>query len=228
MLYYFLGVYWLILLQTAIFASPTNETIHLWGFKQIAQSPQIYECENFLSDDECEYIISQAKPRLERSTMVDPNSSGVLINKDRTSLGVFLSHIGDPILQKIRERIELVTKIPEENGESMQVLYYSIGAEYKPHYDFFDPKTPGGLIHYNRGGQRVASFLLYLNTPDKGGETVFPRAALKIQAKKGKAVLFYNVDNNGNTNPMSLHGGSPVIAGEKWIATIWLRESIFE
>ncbi|MEI8301367.1 MAG: 2OG-Fe(II) oxygenase [Chlamydiota bacterium] len=228
MLHYLLGVYWLIILQTVIFASPTEQPIHLFGFQQIAKSPQIYECENFLSDDECEYIISQAKPRLERSTMVDPNSSGVLINKDRTSLGVFLSHIGDPILQKIRERIELVTEIPEENGESMQVLYYNIGAEYKPHYDFFDPQTPGGLIHYNRGGQRVASFLLYLNTPDKGGETVFPRAGLKIQAKKGKAVVFYNVDNNGNTNPMSLHGGSPVIAGEKWIATIWLRESIFE
>lgn len=223
---YLLGC--LLVLQISLFSSHIQKDISLFGFKKISDSPEIYECENFLSDDECAYIINEARPRLQRSTMVDPNSSGTLINANRTSLGVFLSHIGDPILQKIRARVEAFTDIPKDNGESMQVLYYGIGAEYKPHYDFFDPKTPGGLIHYNRGGQRVASFLLYLNTPDKGGETVFPKANLKIQAKKGKGVLFYNVDDIGATNLRSLHGGSPVISGEKWIATIWLRESIFE
>lgn len=108
-----------------------------------------------------------------------------------------------------------------------RTLHYGIGGEYKPHYDYFDPSTPGGLYHYNRGGQRVASFIVYLNTPEAGGETVFPKAKLRVKPEKGKALLFYNVDPEGKEDPMSFHGGAPVIAGEKWIITRWLRQGEF-
>lgn len=199
-----------------------------YGFIKISDSPEVYECECFLTDEECNTIIETAKPSLTRSTVVDNNSSKSLIDNRRTSSGTFLSqHKEIRAVQKIREIAEQVTGIPRKNGEGLQVLHYGVGAEYQPHFDYFDPKLRGGAVHFNRGGQRVATLLVYLNTPIQGGETIFPKGSIRVKPTKGKAVLFYNVDLQGNPDPNSLHGGAPVILGEKWIATLWLREHTF-
>ena len=55
---------------------------------------------------------------------------------------------------------------PLENGEGLQILRYRPGAEYKPHYDYFDPAEPGTPAILKRGGQRLASIVCYLNTPE--------------------------------------------------------------
>lgn len=173
-------------------------------------------------------MIAFARPFLERTTVIDPSGPAGVIDQRRTSLGMFVPLAPkDQVIRRIEKRISQVTCIPEEHGESIQILYYSVGAEYQPHFDYFDPATPGGLAHFNRGGQRVATFLVYLNTPEEGGETIFPRAMLKVAPKKGTAVLFYNVDGMGMIDPMSFHGGAPVISGEKWLLTRWLRERPF-
>lgn len=228
MLHYFRFVFLTLVLQTILFSSYDEKDNIPFRFTKLSKLLEIYECDHFLSDEECEYIIEKAKPTLTRSTVIDPHSPKELLNSDRTSFGTFLSQIDDPIIQDIRYRLESITGISEKNGESLQVLHYGIGAEYKPHFDFFDLKTPGGLAHYNRGGQRIATLLLYLNTPANGGETIFPRIDLSVKAIKGKGVLFFNVDEMGIPYGQSLHGGTPVIAGEKWIATIWLREREFQ
>lgn len=213
---------------TTLFSSRLEKDISSYDFKKVADSPEIYECEHFLTDAECDSIIKKAKPDLLKSTVIDNNSSKELLDTRRTSLGTFFSTQSEiAAVKKIRKQAELITGIPKKNGEGLQVLYYSIGAEYQPHFDFFDPNSPGGFIHYNRGGQRVATLLVYLNTPEQGGETIFPKARVSIDPSKGKAVLFYNVDLQGRPDPNSLHGGAPVISGEKWIATLWLREQRF-
>jgi len=198
------------------------------GFVKISSSPEVYECEQFLTEEECDIVIAQAKPSMSRSTVIDDYSPKNVIDSRRTSLGTFLSqHSEHDVVRKIRQKAEEFTKIPQKNGEGLQVLQYSVGAEYQPHFDYFDPSLPGGSVHFHRGGQRVATLLVYLNTPQKGGETVFPKGGIAIKPVKGKAVLFYNVNAKGKEDPNSLHGGSPVIAGEKWIATLWLRENTF-
>ena len=217
----------LLALYSNLFSTHIEWDIARFGFKKISDSPEIYIAEGFLNDNECSYIIEKARHKLIRSGVVDPNSTKSTLASARTSYGTYLTDVGDPIIQGIRKRIEAVTMIPDHNGESLQVLNYAIGAEYKPHFDYFDPKTPGGLHHFNRGGQRVATVLLYLNSPEGGGETFFPKAPLKVRALKGRAALFYNVSDNGNPNPKSMHGGEPVLAGEKWIATLWLHEREF-
>ncbi len=219
----------ILLYTTSLFSSHIEKDISSYDFKKIADFPEIYECEHFLSDSECDKIIKKAKPTLTKSTVVDNNSSKGLLDLRRTSLGTFLSTQSEiAAVKKIRKQAERITGISQKNGEDLQVLYYSIGAEYQPHFDFFDPDSKGGLIHYNRGGQRVATLLIYLNTPLKGGETIFPKARVSINPTKGKAVLFYNIDLQGRPDPNSLHGGAPVISGEKWIATLWLREHKFQ
>lgn len=197
-------------------------------FQKVCDSPRVYVCPHFLSDDQCDHIIRLARPSLQRATVVDPNSTNNLVDSRRTSLGTWLTQsMRDHVVRTLERRIAEVTQIPERNGEGFQILYYSIGAEYQPHYDYFDPSTPGGRAHFNRGGQRVATFLIYLNTTEKGGETIFPRAQVSVAPEKGKAVLFYNVNPVGKEDPMSFHGGMPVIQGEKWLLTRWIRAGEF-
>jgi len=198
------------------------------GFTKISDSPKVYVCEHFLSDKECEHLIEMARPALNRSTVVNPNGPESVLDDRRTSSGMFFSATpDDDVLKTIQKRVAEVTKIPEKNGEAIQLLHYGVGGEYQPHFDYFDPETLGGLVHFNRGGQRVATFMIYLHTTEAGGETIFPKADLRINAEKGKAVLFYNVNDENEPDPMSFHGGSPVAQGEKWLITRWLREGEF-
>lgn len=195
----------------------------------LSASPRVIVYHHFLSDAECDHLIHLARPHLQRSTVIDNNSSSSEIDERRTSKGMFFyPGISDSTVSAIEERIARLTSIPKENGENIQVLQYAVGGEYKPHYDYFDPLTVGGKFHLMRGGQRQASFLMYLNTPEAGGETVFPALGIKVIPRKGDALLFYNCGIEGNTDPRTLHGGAPVIQGEKWLATKWLRFSRFE
>lgn len=72
-------------------------------------------------------------------------------------------------------------------------------------------------------GPRYITFLIYLNDNFEGGHTNFPNINKSIIPQKGKAVLFYNVNKDGSIIPESLHQGSHIINGTKWIANKWIR-----
>src|SRR3546814_14938852 len=99
----------------------------------------------------------------------------------------------------------------------MQVLRYGPGAEYRPHYDWFDPERPGVGAILARGGQRVASVVIYLNTPARGGATVFPAARFEVAQATGNAV-FFSYDRP-HAMPGTLPAAAPVLVGETWLAT---------
>lgn len=198
------------------------------GVKVLSTSPRIFLIENFLSAYECDYMIQKALPHLKRSTVVSAAADYEETHEGRTSKGMFFEQRpSDRILRKIEKRIAQLTMIPEENGEAIQVLTYGRGEEYRPHYDYFDNSTPGGALCYNRGGQRIATLIMYLADTEAGGETIFPKANIKVKPIKGNAVLFYNCTPDGVEDPLSFHGGAPVIKGEKWIATKWMRKGVF-
>ncbi len=179
----------------------------------------------FLSDEECALMVEAARPKMARSRTVDTQTGGEELNDARTSSGMFFSRGQNEIVQRIEARIARLLNWPVENGEGIQVLHYHPGAEYRPHYDYFNPAEPGTPSILKRGGQRVGTFLMYLNEPDKGGGTTFPDVRLEVAPKRGNAV-FFSYDRP-DPSTQSLHGGAPVIAGEKWIATKWLREREF-
>ena len=198
--------------------------------KELSSKPRIYLLPNFLSNQECDHLIDISRMSLVPSTVIDENkASEGKFDPRRSSKGYFLTEKNrDQMVRKIEQRIAEVTQLPIENGEAFHILHYPLGAEYQPHYDYFNPNTPGGAACMNnRGGQRVASVIMYLNTPEKGGETIFPCAMISVTPKKGDAVLFYNLLPSSEVDPLSLHGGAPVLAGEKWIATKWIRLGVF-
>jgi prolyl 4-hydroxylase len=188
--------------------------------------PNVVVFGNFLSDEECEGLIAGAKPRMARSLTVATKTGGEELNADRTSNGMFYARAESPLIDRIEKRLAALCNWPVENGEGLQILHYRPGAEYKPHYDYFDPSEPGTPTILKRGGQRVATIIMYLHEPEKGGGTTFPDVKLEVAPKRGNAVFFSY--NRAHPATKSLHGGAPVIAGEKWIATKWLREREFK
>jgi prolyl 4-hydroxylase len=181
---------------------------------------------NVLTADECDALIAAAKPRLNRSLTVATKTGGEELNADRTSSGMFFRRDENEVVQTLERRLAALVNWPVENGEGLQILHYRPGAEYKPHYDYFDPDEPGTPTILKRGGQRVATIIMYLNEPERGGHTIFPDLNFEVTPQRGNAVFFSY--NRAHPSSKSLHGGAPVIAGEKWIATKWLRERRFE
>ncbi|KAK7390701.1 hypothetical protein VNO78_18715 [Psophocarpus tetragonolobus] len=201
----------------------------------LSWSPRIILLHNFLSVEECDYLRAVALPHLRISTVVDTKTGKGIKSDVRTSSGMFLSpqERKYPMVQAIEKRISVYSQIPIENGELMQVLRYEKNQYYKPHHDYFSD-----TFNLKRGGQRIATVLMYLSDNIEGGETYFPLAGsgecscggkvvkgLSVKPIKGNAVLFWSMGLDGQSDPNSVHGGCEVISGEKWSATKWMRQT---
>jgi prolyl 4-hydroxylase len=189
------------------------------------RSPRVVVFGNLLSAEECEALIEAAKPHLKRSLTVETQTGGEALNEARTSDGMFFRRGQNEIVSRIEARIARLLDWPVEYGEGLQVLHYRPGAEYRPHYDYFNPDEAGTPTILKRGGQRVGTLVMYLNEPECGGGTTFPDVGLEVAPQRGNAVFFSYDKPHPATK--TLHGGAPVIEGEKWVATKWLREREF-
>ncbi|XP_073135781.1 prolyl 4-hydroxylase 1 isoform X3 [Henckelia pumila] len=202
----------------------------------ISWSPRIVLFHNFLSAEECDYLRAIARPRLRVSTVVDTRTGKGIKSSVRTSSGMFLTaeERKYPIMQAIEKRISVYSQVPVENGELIQVLRYEKNQLYRPHHDYFSDS-----FNLKRGGQRVATMLMYLSDNVEGGETYFPKAGsgecscggkmvpgLCVKPLKGDAVLFWSMGLDGQSDPNSIHGGCEVLSGEKWSATKWMRQQV--
>ncbi len=184
--------------------------------------PRVVLFGGLLADSECDALVAMAQARIEASHVIDLQTGHTRQDDGRSSSGMAFSRGENLLLQKLESRIAALLRWPIDHGEAIQVLRYQVGQEYRPHHDYVDPSKAGAAPFLARGGQRVGSLVMYLNTPARGGGTNFPDAKLEIAAHKGNAVFF----SYGRPDPTTgtLHGGMPVLAGEKWVATKWLRE----
>jgi prolyl 4-hydroxylase len=187
------------------------------------QQPRFAYLRGLLTREECEALIEAARPRLVPSAVVDSETGGNVPHAARVSDGMAFE-VGElPLLDRIEWRIQGLVSWPMGHGEAIQVLRYRPGGRYDPHFDYFDPKVPGSSRPLAQAGNRVGTLIMVLQAPETGGETVFPDAGLTVHGRQGDGILF----TYGRPDPStkSLHGGSPVVRGEKWIATKWFRES---
>jgi len=183
--------------------------------------PRVILFGGLLSNAECDELVTLSRARMTASQVVDSDTGGEVAHEGRTSSGFGFQRGATPLIDRIERRIAALLKWPLEQGEGLQILRYRVGQEYRPHHDYMDPALPGAPAFLARGGQRVASLVMYLNTPTGGGATNFPEVGLEVAAVKGNAVFFSYDRPHPATK--SLHGGMPVTAGEKWVATKWLR-----
>ncbi|QRP63567.1 2OG-Fe(II) oxygenase [Rhodanobacter sp. FDAARGOS 1247] len=192
---------------------------HLVGISLSVENPTLRVLENLLAAEECDELIALAQPRLKRALTVASDGSNQ-VDQRRTSEGMFFTLNELPLVGRIEQRLATLLGMPVSHGEGLQILHYLPGQEYEPHFDWFDPRQPGYDTITAVGGQRVASVVMYLNTPAQGGGTAFPELGLTVTARRGAAVYFAYEGGD----QQSLHAGLPVQRGEKWIATKWLRE----
>lgn len=231
--------------SSSSYAGSASSIINPSKVKQISWKPRAFVYEGFLTDLECDHLISLAKSELKRSAVADNVSGKSKLSEVRTSSGMFISKAKDPIVAGIEDKISTWTFLPKENGEDIQVLRYEHGQKYDHHHDYFTDK-----VNIVRGGHRIATVLMYLSDVVKGGETVFPSAeesrqrhkasttdddlsecakkGIAVKPRRGDALLFFSLLPTAVPDTSSLHGGCPVIEGEKWSATKWIHVDSFD
>ncbi len=180
-----------------------------------------------MSPGECDELIALARPRLVPSTVVDPQTGQDVVAGYRNSLGMFFRPGESPLIARLDRRFAELMRLPVENGEGLQVLCYGEGGATAPHFDFVAPTNDANRASLARSGQRVSTLLIYLNDVPEGGQTIFPRAGWTIQPRRGSAVCFESCNRRGQLDPQSLHAGQPVLRGQKWVVTKWMRQRPF-
>ncbi|MFN0021601.1 MAG: 2OG-Fe(II) oxygenase [Pirellulaceae bacterium] len=188
------------------------------------QRPDLLRLRGVLSQSECEELIRRASEKVKPSTTVDPETGENKVIANRTSVGTYFHLEENDFIAMLDRRLSDLVNWPIDQSEGIQILNYRIGGEYKPHFDFFPPEDAGSAGHMAKGGQRVGTIIIYLNEVEEGGETIFPEISLSISPHPGDAIYFGYCNTLGQVDRLTLHGGNPVVRGEKWIATKWLRQ----
>jgi len=196
-------------------------------FGMVLANPNVALVEDLLSDQECEKLIQLARGKVRRSEVVDPSSGRLEISGVRRSEGTHFDYAENAIVARLEARIAALTGLPVANGEPLQLLHYPVSGEYEPHHDYFDPAFDGSAVQLAHGGQRVATVVIYLQEPQEGGDTYFPELELSVRPRRGCAVYFEYCNAAGELDSRCLHAGMPVLRGDKWIATKWLRQSSY-
>lgn len=192
--------------------------------KLISESPRLRLIEKFATSAQCNWIIGRARDRLRPATVVNP-AGGTTIETVRTNRAVeFQLADMDMVIEAIRSRISAATHLPLPLFEPTQVLHYAPGQHFEPHHDYFDPQNEAHAEEIRTSGQRIATFLVYLNDEYAGGETAFPSARLKFRGNVGDALFIANVERGGRPDPLTLHAGTAPISGEKWLLSQWIRD----
>lgn len=193
--------------------------------KPLSASPRIRTFERFLSPDECAWLIERARGRIKPARIYDGGSGGAAQSNQRSNSSCEFHLVEtDVVMAAIRARIAAVSGIPPTNMEDMGVLHYEVGQEFVRHVDYLNPDLPAYVQVIAERGQRVATFLTYLNDDFDGAETEFPALALRYRGKAGDAILFWNVDERGGIDRRTLHAGLPPTRGRKWLLSQFLRE----
>jgi prolyl 4-hydroxylase len=192
-----------------------------------SDTPRIRIIKGFATSAECRWLIGLANGRLGPAIVYDKASDQQIQSPVRDNRLVAL-RIGEMnvLTEVIRNRIAAATRLPVPLFEPSQLLHYAVGQRFKPHYDFLDPANPAYRDDLAQFGQRIATFLIYLNDGYSGGETSFPAIGLNYRAQAGDALFIANVTRDGKPDPQTLHAGLPPTSGEKWVFSQWIRDKL--
>jgi hypothetical protein len=189
------------------------------------EAPRILTCNKFMSHQECARVIARAQPKLRRADVFDPTTGAGMVAQARTNSKAEFSILDwDLPLILLSARISTVLGLGAVHFEPMNVLHYRPGQEFTAHYDFLEDTSPGPAADMRERGQRIVTFLVYLNDDFDGGETVFPRLNYAFKGQTGDAIMFGNVDAKGEADFNTLHAGVAPTRGEKWLLSQWVRD----
>jgi prolyl 4-hydroxylase len=190
----------------------------------LSETPRVRIIRGFASPAECHWLIECARPRLKPAMIYDCEGRHVVDPARSNSAIEFHIPDMDLVIEIIRNRISRAVRVPLAMFELTQFFHYEPGQEFKLHHDFLDPSNPEHRKHLDTHGQRIATFLIYLNEQFEGGETDFPKAGIRFRGTTGDAIFWANVGTDGEPDLASVHTGRPPSSGEKWVLSQWIRD----
>jgi prolyl 4-hydroxylase len=196
--------------------APTRSTL--------SASPLVCSFADFVTIPLCDWLITRARGRLKRARVYNTQRGADVEDAHRSNtIAEFSLADADLVQVALQMRMAAACGIPIENMEAPAILHYDVGEQINNHYDFINPQTPGYTDEIARRGERVVTFLVYLNDGYAGGETEFPKLGLKHKAARGEGLFFVNALPSGEPDLRTLHAGRPPASGEKWIVSQFIR-----
>jgi len=183
-------------------------------------APRTVAIAGFLPTRACDWLIGLARGRVKPALVYNPDGSPAVEAGSRSNSFIEFGILNcDVVVLLVRQRIAATIGVPVGALENSQVLHYEVGQQFARHFDYLDPALP----EVAERGQRIVTFLVYLNEAFDGGETDFPRLALRHKGAAGDALYFGNLDAAGAPDPRTLHAGLAPTRGEKWLFSQWIR-----
>lgn len=190
---------------------------------------KIWTVRDFITDAECSVLEKHAKPLLKRATVAAEDGSSVISENRKAQQAGYDLHQknpNDPLIP-LHARVLAMTNaiagyaLGPEGQEDFTVIQYNPDDQYTAHCDGScngDRHNPGG---------RVATAVMYCKVAARGGGTTFTKADVFVKPQQGQATFFsYKGADGYMEDGFTEHSGCPVLAGEKWITTAWMREGV--
>ena len=188
------------------------------------ESPLIRSFEGFVPDSVCGWLIDRSRGRLKRALVYDAKQGQDYASETRTNSWAQFDLMGSELIHLlIQHRMQSACGYPLHNMEANAILHYAVGEEISNHYDFVDPNIPNYAAEIAQNGQRMLTFLVYLNDDYEGGETEFPELDIVHRGQSGEGLFFVNALENNEADLRTVHAGRPPTRGEKWIVSQFVR-----
>lgn len=189
-----------------------------------SEDPYVATCDDLFSALDCRHLIEIGRQQLRpaRTIATDGAVSTQADYRDSSTAEIdpFLEDFWSRVLQR---RMCRLVGLALEHAEPLTLIHYGPGQQYRPHRDYLPPSALSSGVGL-QAGQRGHTVIVYLADVQAGGETEFSELDVVIQPRRGRAVLFRNLDLEGRPDPRTLHAGLPVQTGEKWLASLWIRQ----
>jgi hypothetical protein len=186
---------------------------------------KVHRVPKLASQRVCAWLIDRARGRLERATVYDAVTRRDEVHQMRSNTVANFDYATLDVVQFLLEaRMAMTCGVRMQQLEAPMVLHYDVGEQITPHFDFIDMNAPDYDQQIREQGQRVITFLLYLNDDYAGGETTFPTLGLVNRGTMGDGLYFINSNQDRSADRNMLHTGSPPTAGEKWIVSQFIRD----
>jgi len=205
-----------------------------WWIETLSTEPRIFRIHDLLTPTECDHLIKLGVEKGLKTALITPYGTHELVESTtRTNKQAWLDYGQDAVVSYLEETLATVTGTTAKHGENLQILHYNKTQEFQEHHDYFDPATDPPE-NFEKGGNRLATVLIYLRGAEEGGETFFSQIDKKLTAKTGDAIMFFNLKagcdgtNKDCVDKLTAHAGMPPTKGEKWVATKWIHERSYQ
>jgi prolyl 4-hydroxylase len=185
----------------------------------VATSPvELFAVGDFIGQEDCTRLCA----------MIDAVARPSSLHELDYASGFRTSYSGDldprdPLVAAVSQRIDALLGLDSVIGEPVQGQRYMPGQQFKPHNDWFYTSEGYWPQEEARGGQRSWTAMVYLNDVEAGGATLFTQLGIQIEPKRGALLIWNNALPDGRPNEATLHAGTPVVRGAKYIITKWYR-----